>query len=186
VGHELRTPVTTLRGLAELLAADPDAPNAAELRESLVRTARRTEGLLDDLLLAAGVSTALPVEAPTETAVAGVRVLARPGTPDRVLAALVDNADRYADGTGQVRAWTEGDEAVLVVADRGPGVPEEELPLVTEPFFRGEAAVLTHHSLGIGLAVARALVEQDGGRLAVRNRDGGGLEVEVRLPRAPT
>ena len=63
-------------------------------------------------------------------------------------------------------------------------VPEEELPLLTEPFFRGEQAVLTHHALGLGLAVAKALAEQDGGSLRVADRDGGGLVVEVRLPAA--
>lgn len=184
VGHELRTPITTLRGLADLLAAEEDPEKAAVLREGIARTARRVEALLDDLLLAAGVSTALPVADPEPTEIAGVVVLARPGVVDKVLAELRENAERYAGHPPEVTARVEGDQAVVVVADRGPGVPPEELPLVCEPFFRGEAAVLTHHSLGLGLAVVKALVEQAGGSVAVRNREGGGFEVELRFPRA--
>jgi signal transduction histidine kinase len=185
VGHELRTPVTTLRGLAELLAEPGLTPaRSDEVRDALVRTARRTEALLDDLLVAAGVTTALPVAPPRPTPVGGSIALARPGVVDRITSALLDNAERYAGGTGALQVERRGADVVLVVADRGPGVPEEELPLLTEPFFRGEQAVLTHHALGLGLAVAKALAEQDGGSLRVADRDGGGLVVEVRLPAA--
>ncbi len=204
VGHELRTPVTTLRGLAELLGRSGDPAAEAELHDAIRRTARRTEALLDDLLVATGVSTALPVGDPVATAVAATArtaweeldgdppgdlavvgdavVLAPPGVLRRLLGALLDNAARYGAPPVEVRATQDGEHVVVVVSDRGPGIPAAELPLVTEPFFRGERAVLTHHSLGLGLAVVQALVAHDEGEVQVRNREGGGVEVELRLP----
>lgn len=204
VGHELRTPITTLRGLAELLGNAADDTAEADLHDAIRRTARRAEALLDDLLVAAGVSTALPVGVPVATDVgqtaaavwdeidgdvpgsldvvgSGV-VVAKPGVVRRVLAAVLENAARYGSAPIEVRVGADGDTVVVVVADRGPGVPAAELHLLTEPFFRGERAVLTHHSLGLGLAVVRAFVEEHEGEVHVRNRDGGGFEVELRLP----
>lgn len=206
VGHELRTPITTLRGLAESLGSTGDPVAEADLHAALRRTARRTEALLDDLLLATGVSTALPVGMPVATQVAATAkaawaqldsaaatgaelavvgdavVLAAPDTLDRVLAAVLDNAARYGQAPIELRASTVGHEVVIVVVDHGPGVPAAELALVTEPFFRGEQAVLGYHSLGLGLAVTRSLVEHHDGDVQVRNREGGGFEVELRLP----
>jgi len=203
VGHELRTPITPLRGLAELLGRSDDEATEAGVHDAIRRTARRAEALLDDLLVATGVSTALPVGEPAPTPVAATArsawaeldedrsrdldvegddvVLARPGVVRRVFDALLDNAARYGAEPVGVRVSREGDVVVVIVCDRGQGVPASELHLVTEPFFRGERAVLTHHSLGLGLAVVRALAEQHDGEVQVRNRDGGGFEVEVRL-----
>jgi signal transduction histidine kinase len=205
VGHELRTPITTLRGLAELLGTAESPEAESELHDAIRRTARRVEGLLDDLLVATGVSTALPVgqEEPVHIAEAAraawaaldalpaarslevegdAAVLARPAAIRRLLSALLDNALRYGEPPVSVTTTTTDGQVLVVVADHGPGVPAAELTLVPEPFFRGERAVLEHHSLGLGLAVARALAEQHDGELHVRNRDGGGLAVEVRLP----
>ncbi len=204
VGHELRTPITTLRGLAELLGQSSDPAAETELHEAIRRTARRVESLLDDLLIGAGVSTALPVGPPVDASVATTArevwseldvdgrgeleiegdavVRARPDVVRRLLAALLDNAARYGAPPVAVDVGSDGGTVVVVVRDRGPGIPAAELPLVTEPFFRGERAVLHHHSLGLGLAVVRAEVEQHEGAVEVRNRVGGGLEVELRLP----
>lgn len=204
VGHELRTPITTLRGLAESLGTTGDPEAELAVHDALRRTARRTEALLDDLLLATGVSTALPVGATEgrhvaatarevwaqldpggELAVAGDGVvLAVDGTLERMLGAVLDNAARYGEAPVEVTITTLGAEVQVVVADHGPGVPAAELALVTEPFFRGERAVLGHHSLGLGLAVTRSLVEHLDGSVDVRNREGGGFEVELRLPSA--
>lgn len=204
VGHELRTPITTLRGLAELLGTEHDPAAQAELHGAIVRIARRAEALLDDLLVATSVNTALPVgeQAPVPVAelvhdawaqlatLGELRVdgdataVARPGVVRRAVSALLENASRYGEPPVSVTITEAGGNAVIVVADRGPGVPSAELPLLTEPFFRGERAVLTHHSLGLGLAVVRALADQHDGHVDVRNREDGGFEVELRLPAA--
>lgn len=202
VGHELRTPITTLRGLAESLGSSDDPEAELTLHDAIRRTARRTEALLDDLLLATGVSTALPVAAPERVPVAATtrlvwsevgdgaeiaidgddEVLTAPGVLERILSALLDNAARYGEPPVQVTVRRRDGAVSIVVADQGPGVPSAELALLTEPFFRGERAVLTHHSLGLGLAVVRSLVGHVEGDVEPRNRDGGGFEIEVVLP----
>lgn len=207
VGHELRTPVTTLRGLADLLGTTGGDPDATErLFDAIRRTARRAEALVDDLLVAAGVTTALPVAAivPTPVTVAAtaawaevedvqgidleldadrdLAVLARPGSLRRALAAILENAVRYGSPPVALHAGRDGADVVVSVEDAGPGVPEAERTLVLEPFFRGEQAVTTAAGLGLGLALAAALVEHDGGTLVVGGRDGGGTTVTIRLP----
>jgi signal transduction histidine kinase len=203
VGHELRTPITTLRGLAELLGRSNDDAAEAELHDAIRRVARRTESLLDDLLIGTGVTTALPVGAPVDAAVAATAravwadldldgkgvlhvdgdatVLARPDVLRRILSAVLDNAARYGSAPVEVHVAQRNGRVAILVRDHGPGIPAAELPLVTEPFFRGERAVLEHHSLGLGLAVVAALVAEREGRLTIGNREGGGVEVEVEL-----
>ena len=75
------------------------------------------------------------------------------------------------------------DHFVVSVADRGPGVPEDELGRIFEPFYRS-AAAQPAAGFGLGLAIARRAVEAHGGTVRARNRDGGGLSVEISLPLA--
>jgi len=111
VGHELRTPVTTVRGLAESLAAATDEGTRRELTTALVRSAARLERLVDDLLLASGVLTASPVgdavevdlaaavrEAGWPAAVEGsATIRARVESVARILEPIVDNARRHGE-----------------------------------------------------------------------------------------
>jgi two-component system sensor histidine kinase KdpD len=208
VGHELRTPVTTLRGLAELLGStEGDAEATATLYEAVRRAARRAESLVDDLLVSAGVSTALPVSEPVRTDVVeaaraawaevddvpadldlevdlpeGLAVLAHLGSLRRVLLALFDNAVRYGAPPVVVSAAVDGDTVRVAVRDAGPGIPAAERSLVVEPFFRGEQAVTTTAGIGLGLALAVALVEHDSGALTIQEAGGGGTEVVLVLP----
>lgn len=202
VGHELRTPITTLRGLAELLGTTPDDPEkTAAVRDAIQRSARRIEALLDDALVALGVTTALPVGAATPTPVVGVveaawrslegegleidgaaTALVHPDGLRRALACVLDNAVKYGEAV-RVEVAEEGDEAVVSVVDGGPGIAEGEDSLLFEPFFRGERAVMTAPGLGLGLTVARRLVEHDGGRIDVRPGAEGGAVTTVRVPR---
>lgn len=203
VGHELRTPVTTLRGLAELLGTTPDDPErTAVLREAILRSARRIEGLLDDALVALGVSTALPVgpahATPVGTALSEAWAIVGEGElevegaatamvhPDgfrRALACLLDNARKYGGHVRVEVADGNGEDVLVTVRDDGPGIAEGERSLLFEPFFRGERAVMTAPGLGLGLAVARQLVEHDGGTVDVCPADGGGVLAAVRVRR---
>ncbi len=72
-------------------------------------------------------------------------------------------------------------EAVLSVADRGPGIPADALPRIFEKFYRGPGTPAG--GSGLGLTIARGFVEALGGRLAVANRDGGGAVFTAHLPR---
>ena len=106
---------------------------------------------------------------------------------DQVVSNLVENAAKYAPaGTPiDVAARRVGDAVEIEVADRGPGVPADAAPRLFEPFFRvrrsGDPA-----GLGLGLAVAKGLVEAHGGRISVRDREGGGARFAFTLPLAPS
>ena len=102
---------------------------------------------------------------------------------DQVLSNLIENAARHTpSGTPiEISAATLGSEAIVEVADGGPGVPDDALDHVFEPFFRG-ATGASPRGTGLGLAVARGLVEAHGGRISVRNRPEGGAVFRFTLP----
>jgi two-component system phosphate regulon sensor histidine kinase PhoR len=199
VGHELRTPVTTLSGLSAELERCTDDDRRRELLTAVARNAHRLERLLDDLLLAAGISTVVPVEDPApvdlvaetralwegrEADVSGAAVaFARPASVRRALGALVDNALGHGEPPFTVTASVDGDRAVLEIANGGPEVTIAELETAAELFFRGERAVTTQAGLGVGLSVAQTLLDADGGDLQLRPRDGGGVVARIELPR---
>jgi signal transduction histidine kinase len=200
VGHELRTPLTTVRGLAELLVDASEDELRETLIPALVRNARRAERLLDDLLIAAEIHTARPTDGVAAVDLAGVVGVATAGTPvvvegtpsapvlahrDAVVHAvdhLIDNAEQYGDGPSTVRFEDDGDSVTLVVATP---VDHEiaQLELSFELFFRGEQAVTRAAGLGIGLPVARALAQMDGGDVTI-NQHGGNVVTRLTLPRA--
>jgi two-component system sensor histidine kinase KdpD len=102
---------------------------------------------------------------------------------DQVLSNLIENAARHTQaGTPIViSAQVEGDEMVVEVSDEGPGVPADALDRVFEPFFRGPSGGAPRGT-GLGLAVARGLVEAHGGRISVRNRPDRGAVFRFTLP----
>jgi two-component system sensor histidine kinase KdpD len=102
---------------------------------------------------------------------------------DQVLSNLIENAARHTrPGTSIVVSAQIGDgEAIVEVSDDGPGVPEDALDRVFEPFYRGPSGA-TPRGTGLGLAVARGLVEAHGGRISVRNRAEGGAVFSFTLP----
>jgi signal transduction histidine kinase len=202
VGHELRTPITTLRGLAELLGTTPDEPaKTAAVRDAIQRSARRIEHLVDDALVALGVTTAMPVGTAQPTPVVAViheaweavgdgeldiegtaTALVHPDGFRRALACVLDNARKYGELV-HVEVAERNGHAVVTVLDEGPGLTEGEGALLFEPFFRGERAVMTAPGLGLGLTVARRLLEHDGGTVEVGAGVGGGAAATVRVPR---
>ena len=194
VGHELRTPVTTVRGLAESLAAATDEQARRELTTALVRSAARLERLVDDLLLASGVLTASPVGDPVDVDLAGAvraagwpaavegaaTIRARAESVERILEPIVDNARRHGEPI-EVRIAATADGAVVDVESSGPELAEGDVLLLCEPFFRGEAAVMTAPGLGLGLAIARTIARAEGGDVHAHARAGGGLVVRIAL-----
>lgn len=206
VGHELRTPITTLRGLTEQLdGADPAA--AHEITQALVRSARRVESLLDDLLLATDITTVLPVGEPEEIDLVAaaqatwdaldvqndlelsgdpeVLVLLRPGASDTMLERVLDNARRYGTPPFKLHATTSDGRALVTVTSQGAELHPDDVHLAFELFYRGEAAVTSAPGFGLGLPVARALARQHGGELTIEPHEGGGLDVHIDLPAAP-
>lgn len=96
---------------------------------------------------------------------------------------LLNNALKYsrAGDTVEIRAFEDSASVVVEVADTGPGIPEEELPHVWEELYRGQGARGIEGS-GLGLALARAIVERHHGAMTLRSRVGQGTVVAVRLP----
>jgi two-component system sensor histidine kinase KdpD len=103
----------------------------------------------------------------------------------RVLVNLVENAHKY--GAGQpvdVSAAREGDRLVFRVADRGPGVPDDERERIFQPFYRRPGTSPDVGGAGLGLSISRRLAEAQGGTLAVESRSGGGSVFVFTLPGA--
>jgi len=101
---------------------------------------------------------------------------------ERLLQNLIDNAVKYAGGA-ELSVRRDIDRAQLTVADRGPGIPENELDRMFEPFERHEPSrSRSTGGLGLGLAIARSIAQAHGGSIHAKNRDGGGLAVTVDLP----
>lgn len=205
VGHELRTPVTTLRGLAEELEHADEAA-LREITPALVRSARRVESLLDDLLLATDITTVLPVGEPEPIDLVSAaqatwdalevgddldlsgdpEVLAslRPGAGDTMLERVLDNARRYGSPPFRLHATTTDGRARITVSSQGAELRPDDVHLAFELFYRGEAAVTSAPGFGLGLPVARALARQHDGELTIEPHEGGGLDVCIDLPSA--
>jgi signal transduction histidine kinase len=98
---------------------------------------------------------------------------------------LVSNALKFTPAGGQVRVALrrQGDDAAIEVADTGPGIPEDELPLLFTRFFRSRTATAADvPGTGLGLAIARTIAEGHGGAIAVASREGEGSRFTVTLP----
>ena len=201
VGHELRTPVSTVRGLAELFAAGVTPEERPDLVDALVRNARRLEVLVDDLLAATSVTTALPAGRPEAVKVsdhieagwsegAGLNLtgtgtaMARAASVERIIGAVLDNARAYGQRPVTVSVDQDGDRVRVVFESPGAELPPEDVRLALSAFWRGERAVTTAPGLGLGLTVAGALASHEGGRLWVEARKGGGLVTFLELPAA--
>ncbi|MFC8723193.1 sensor histidine kinase, partial [Kitasatospora sp. NPDC057198] len=191
--HELRSPIAVLRTQLEVALAHPDPELWPELLADALQDTIRLQDLAADLLLLARLDAADPVatellhlevlfadvldarpadRVPVRAELAdGARVLGNRTWLTRLLTNLVDNAQRYAEGLVEVRLTVEGGEAVLEVCDDGPGIPEPDRERVFERFTRlDDARSRELGGAGLGLAIARDLVEHHGGTLYAAGR----------------
>lgn len=106
----------------------------------------------------------------------------RPQALNRALRNLIDNAMRYG-GVANVTLAREPGTAVIAIADTGPGLPDDQLEAVFEPFVRFEPSRSRDTGgVGLGLAIARTIIQAHGGTVTLHNVPTGGLEAVVRLP----
>jgi signal transduction histidine kinase len=211
--HELRTPLTALGGMVEMLEMGADRGNKATVSRMLGTMNReidRLTRLVSDLLTLSKLDAERPLStAPVDlrvliNEVAGqTRLLARgqhvdvsiSDTPSvsgdqdqlkQVLLNLADNALKFTPAGGRIefQLGSENGIATLGVADNGSGIPADVLPRVTERFERGDPSrSRATGGFGLGLAIARDIVEAHGGELRIESKVGQGTIVHIALPR---
>jgi len=206
VAHELCAPTARMQvalGILEQRAGEDTREYVADITDDV----RHMSELINELLSfsKAEMQTANPEITRVDVTDTVRRVLELEGTPDavietsvpkdlavlanpdylfRALSNLVRNAIRYAGQAGpiSVSARSEDGEALITVADHGPGVPDTALEEVFTPFFRLDASRSRDFGgTGLGLAIVKACVEACKGTVRARNRRPSGLEVEIRL-----
>ncbi len=204
VSHDLRSPLTAITTAAEGLGSATLSPESRDELTSVIalesaRLARLVDNLLDlSRLQAGGVESRadwVSVEEIVGTAIESVTappggfdvqigadlplVQADGGQLERALANVLDNAGRHGAGEPvTVRARRTGQQVLLRVGDRGPGMAREELERVFEPFHSAG----DHSGTGLGLAIARGFVEANGGRIRAESLPGQGTTIVVALP----
>ncbi|MFH8443557.1 sensor histidine kinase [Streptomyces sp. NPDC018026] len=196
--HELRSPIASLRTQLEVAAAHPELLDL----DGAVADTVRLQRLAADLLLLARLDAG---ERPADTRVdlaalareaaegrTGVRVRGDEGVVSvagsrgqlgRVLANLLDNAERHARSAVEVSVRWDADTAVVAVADDGEGVPAADRERIFERFVRlDDARSRDDGGAGLGLAIARDVAVRHGGTLTVHDAPAGGALFELRLP----
>jgi PAS domain S-box-containing protein len=208
--HELRTPLAAVRGFAETLRehdVDLDPSERDHLLQVLVQNAERLDRLIQDLLdvdrLSTGLTRAMRRACRLDLIVAKMadvvdhsehrleldldEVTAELDVPkiERVVQNLLDNAVRHTPSGGRImiRLRATDGEVVLTVDDEGPGIAQDDLDRIFEPFVQGpEQREAAAPGTGLGLALAREITLLHGGTVAATNRPSGGARFEVRLP----
>jgi signal transduction histidine kinase len=213
--HELRTPLTSVLANLELLQASLEDPGQAEDREivdSALRSSRRMSRLVGDLLLLAradagrldkhrrcdlaevagdAAAEAAPLLGERTLSVANDRPLRVEGSPDelhRMVLNLLDNAARHtpAGSTIELSLSEEDGDAVVEVADDGPGIPAAMREQIFDRFVRGEGPADTARGAGtgLGLAIVSAVAASHGGTVEATESESGGALFRIRIPLA--
>lgn len=212
--HELKTPLTVIRGYGEILMQTPDLPsqNRTDAARAIVRRSEELAGIVDRLLLSSRIEAgrlkldvaatdlmpileerALSLQAATGRV---VRLALDPEMPPveadaaavtTVVDHLLDNAVKYSPDGGEVTVALSCDEEVarLRVADRGIGMDSEQARHCFEKFWQGDSTdVRSFKGTGIGLYIVRSMVEAMGGVIEVETAPGQGTTFTVSLRRA--
>jgi signal transduction histidine kinase len=211
VSHDLRTPLTRLRGTAEMaLASAPDVDRYREALADCIEESDRVLTMLNTLMdITEAESGAMPLQRePLRLAeivrrsvelyrdVADAKGVSLPADVqsdvvvpgdrvrlEQVAANLIDNAVKYTPRGGHVgvEVGRQDGHAILRVRDTGPGIPSDELPRIWERLFRGDQS-RAERGLGLGLSLVKAVVEAHGGTVSVSSEIGRGSEFVVSLP----
>jgi signal transduction histidine kinase len=213
VAHDLRTPMTRLRGVAELALQDARDPKACgEALADCLEESERVLTMLDTLMDVAEAETGTMRLAVTEVSVPEVIdgvvelydlvaedkgvVLEKSISPglsirgdrtrfQQVMANLVDNAVKYSEMSGKIRVSGHEEDgwAVISVSDEGIGIPPADINRIWDRLYRGDHS-RSQRGLGLGLSLVRAVVHAHGGMVSVDSRVGKGSAFTVRLPLA--
>ena len=211
VSHELRTPLTAITGWAEELTLDPAIQgNSRTGLEIISKEAGRLTKMVGELLEFTRIQDGrfnlnietVDLPAVVEDSAFTYRNLMEQegltlkydcdeetiplieGDPERlkqVFLNILDNAAKYGKdgGSVEVSVRAQGNWVMVCTRDHGPGIPEDELPHVKERFYKGSSR---ERGSGIGLAICEEIVTRHAGELLIRNAEGGGVMVLIRLP----
>ncbi|MCS6920135.1 MAG: ATP-binding protein, partial [Fimbriimonadales bacterium] len=212
VSHEFRTPLASIRSLAETIHDDPEMPPETRQRflTLIVQEADRLTRIADDLLTLARAESMQPVkevfeltpliqqamqemEAEAQRHQVSLQAELQPdlkllANRDQILQValnLLSNAIRYnkPQGSVTVRTYTQDHQAVIEVADTGIGIPSEALPRIFERFYRVDKTRSREGGgTGLGLAIVKHIVESHGGAVEVESEYRVGSVFRVRLP----
>jgi PAS domain S-box-containing protein len=213
VSHDLRSPLTVILADAGDYATSCTDPGCAEARASVRQAARRMAVMLNELVDSARLESgtlelhrepidlgallrALAVQSFTVADRARLQfvdaqpALQLPGDRswlERALVNVIGNALKYAPGDTPVRIMlaAEGQAAVVTVTDEGPGIPADELHLVFQRFYRASNTRRRVEGSGLGLFIARKVVEAHGGEATVQSEEGRGTTIRFRFPVRP-
>ena len=212
VSHDLRTPLSTIKLLAQDSANRRDLDSSASNARIIEEQADRLTGIVSNLLdLTRLRSSAFVVHADVNAAEDLIGAIARQVTgalggralqrridetgpvllgkfdfvqSQRILVNLIENAARFSPERASIvlSAWRDDESLVFSVSDSGPGVPPAERERIFEPFYRIRSASADVGGVGLGLYIARALAEAQGGTLSYQQRPEGGSLFVLRLP----
>ena len=213
VSHELRTPVALIKGYASTLRRDDAKWDRGIINDSLdviEEEADRLSRMIDDLLdasrlQAGGLSlnradVSIPIlaerlaerfrtQSKKHTIVADFPedcpvILADETRIEQVLSNLISNAIKYtADGDIRINGLVRPEQIIICVSDQGPGIEARDLPHIFDRFYRSTNAVKQTKGAGLGLYLARAIVEAHGGRIWVDPKPASGARICFSLPR---
>lgn len=192
VSHDLRTPLTRMRLSAEFL-------KDAEMREGIIDDIEDMDAILEQFI--AFIRDGADEEPEPESInvlleeAAGrfdrallqltirdvPRLMLKRLTFKRLVTNLITNALKYGLPPVEIETAVDTTDVILRVRDHGPGICEEDVPKLLQPFSRGDVA-RTISGSGLGLAIVKRIVDMHHGSLQLRNHSEGGLIVEIRLP----
>lgn len=210
--HELRTPITIIKGFAETLQDLPELPRdmVVDITEKIVRNCQRMDTLVKNLLTLADLEN-LPdtgfqecdlvvlfetcrqvlcslyekVQIQIEKSHESIIVAADPDILELAIINLLDNAAKYSNLPAQihVKITHEGEEAIIVINDKGIGIPPTDLEHIFERFYTVDKARSRRlGGAGLGLSIVRTVIERHHGTISVSSEVGVGTTFTIRLP----
>lgn len=201
VSHDLRTPLTRLRLRAEGLVDGEDRERMLRDVDTMDRMIGHSLSYLRDQASAAKHERVdLPaliesicddfVDTGRDASLSGQRHIVIECEPDlitRAMSNLIENAIKFGDSAEVSIGMRSASEVVINVRDQGPGIPDEAKLHAFEPFSRGDSARsgVDTDGFGLGLAIAKQIIERHGGQITLHDREPAGLDVQIVLPMAP-
>jgi len=211
--HELRAPLTLIHAGVEMGLRKAENPEQRELLSDVLSDANYMNKLIEELLLLSRLDTGAlklelqPINMPAFTAemlrqverlaqtqslsltqsVTPIQITADPVRLKQVMLIILDNAIRNTppDGNVEVKVFSSGNKGLIEIEDSGPGIPEEMLDKVFERFFKvDDQSSMDYRGSGLGLSIARSLVETQNGTIGIVSPAGKGTKVTLSFPLA--